>query len=293
MGISIGEEDRRSLIDVMKGAMWYYVPLMALIDVGIILCANPLTYLLFKDTSSQVFTMAANGLRILPLCMPFSVMYLHFVCYGQSIDRKVYINVLALLDGVICVVVFSYLLIHSMGINGVYVANVLNGVITTIYIIAYAWIKLKRMPKSIEDLMVIPKEFGAPEENRIDISLNTMEEVVHLAEKIQAFCKEKGIDERRAYLAALAMEEMAGNIVSHGFTKDHKKHTIDVRVVYKDEDVIMRIKDDCIPFDPKERKDLTENEDITKNIGIRMVYRIAKKIDYQNLLGLNVLQIRI
>jgi Histidine kinase-, DNA gyrase B-, and HSP90-like ATPase. len=89
------------------------------------------------------------------------------------------------------------------------------------------------------------------------------------------------------------MEEMAGNIVDHGFTKDRRAHSIDVRVAHKDEDVILRIKDDCVPFDPHERRQIAENDDVTKNIGVRMVFRIAQDVQYQNILGLNVLTIRI
>ncbi len=141
--------------------------------------------------------------------------------------------------------------------------------------------------------MVIPEDFGAPENERMDLSVRSMEEVVRVSERVQAFCLERGIDARRACLAGLSMEEMAGNIVSHGFAKDKKSHSVDVRVVHKDGDVILRIKDDCVPFDPSERRKLTENDDITKNIGIRMVYRIAQDIQYQSILGLNVLTIRI
>ena len=34
---------------------------------------------------------------------------------------------------------------------------------------------------------------------------------------MQSFCREHGVDMRRSYLAGLALEEMAGNIVAHGF----------------------------------------------------------------------------
>jgi hypothetical protein len=66
-----------------------------------------------------------------------------------------------------------------------------------------------------------------------------------------------------------------------------------VRVVHKDDDVILRLKDDCVPFDPGERQQITAGDDMTKNIGIRMVFKIARDIQYQNMLGLNVLTIRI
>ena len=59
------------------------------------------------------------------------------------------------------------------------------------------------------------------------------------------------------------------------------------------DDNTFRIKDDCIPFDPKERNKLESGDDLTKNIGIRMIYKIMKDVNYQNLLGLNVLTVRI
>ena len=86
---------------------------------------------------------------------------------------------------------------------------------------------------------------------------------------------------------------MAGNIVEHGFTKDRKKHSIDIHVVHKDDTIIMRIRDDCVPFNPQERLELTDPKDPMKNVGIRIVYQIAQSIEYQNILGLNVLTIRI
>ena len=103
----------------------------------------------------------------------------------------------------------------------------------------------------------------------------------------------RGIDKRRSYYAGLATEEMVCNVIDHGFTKDKKDHSADVRVVCKDNDVILRIKDDCVPFDPQERNLLTEGGDAASNIGIRTVYSIASSIKYQNMFGLNVLTIRI
>ena len=38
---------------------------------------------------------------------------------------------------------------------------------------------------------------------------------------------------------------------------------------------------------------LRSPESMTRNIGLRMVMRIAKSVDYQNLLGLNVLTMRV
>ena len=293
MSLAVGEEDRTSLLDVMKNMFRRYIPIMLVINVLTILCAGPFTSIYFKPDNQPVFDMTSNGLRILPLCMCFSIIYMHFNCYGQASNKQIYIHTLSFMDGVFSVVLFSMLLIKPLGINGVYIANVLNGVLTTIYIVGYAWFKNKKMPRNIEDLMVIPKDFGVEEKDRIDISVDTIEEAVEIAKQVQSFCKEKGIDERRSYLAGLAMEEMVTNVIEHGFKKDNKKHSIDIRVSYKDDEIIMRIKDNCVPFDPAMRLETIKEKDITKNIGIRLVYKIAKQIDYHNILGLNILTIKI
>ena len=114
-------------------------------------------------------------------------------------------------------------------------------------------------PRTMDELMVIPKDFGAEESERLDLSISTIEEVVSLSSRVQEFCASKGIDHRRSMLSGLAIEEMAGNIVQHGYSEDHKKHNIEVRVVHKDGS---------------------------------MVYSMAESVQYQNILGLNVLTIR-
>lgn len=81
--------------------------------------------------------------------------------------------------------------------------------------------------------------------------------------------------------------------VEHGFTKDNKDHNIDIRVIHKDGDIILRIKDNCKAFDPLERASIPDSEEKIGNVGIRMIRDIAKDMQYKNLLGLNVLTIRI
>ena len=237
--------------------------------------------------------MTVWGLRLLPVCMPLAIICTHFVCYWQATGRQAIVHIISLLDGVVSVAGFTALLIRSFGMNSVYLANILNGVVSILVIAGYAWYKKKRVPYHADDLMVIPDEFGVPASERMDLSVKSTEQVVLVAEQVQSFCLEHGIDDRRAHLAGLAMEEMAGNIVAHGFTKDRKKHSIDVRVVHKDDEAILRIKDDCTPFDPGERRKIAEDGDLTRNIGIRLVFKIARDVQYQNLLGLNVLTIRI
>ena len=293
IGVSVGEEDRRTLTDVMRTALMKFVPLQCAISAAIIIFAVPLTRLYYRDIADPVYSMTVWGFRILPICMPLSTILMIFLCYGQASKKQLLLNLLALLDGVVCVAGFTALLIKPVGMNSVYIANVLNGTVTTIVIILYSVICNRRFPGNMEELMVIPKDFGVPEDDRIDITVTSEENVVSIAEKVQTFCEEKGIDRRRSNLAGLALEEMAGNVIAHGFNKDSKKHTVDVRVVYKDDGVILRLKDDCVNFDPAERYSVEDPDDIMKNIGIRMIYKMTEDVQYQNIFGLNVLSVKI
>ena len=293
ISVSVGEEDRESLQNVMRIMFFRYLPLMSGIMLALMAAAVPMTRLYYQDVNDPVFMMTVWGFRILPLSMPLSIICTHFVCYAQVSGKKLLMHLLPLVDGVLGSTISVGILIPFMGMNSVYWANVINGIATTAVVVGYAWICKKQFPKNMADLMVIPPEFGACQENRLDITVRSMEEVVRVSRKVQNFCMEKRVDSRKSYFAALMVEEMAGNIVLHGFEKDRKRHSVDLRIVYKNEDLILRIKDDCIPFDPLERRKIVDPEDITKNIGIRMVFSLAKDIQYQNILGMNALIIQL
>ena len=293
ISVAVGEEDRQTLTDITRVMFRRYVPLMCAICGVIMLCARPFTDLFFHDPTDPVYTMTVWGFRILPLCMPLSVIRLHFSCYAQAAGRQRYANVTALLAGLVFVAGFTAILIPRLKMNSVYIANVLNGIACCLVVVGYSIAKNRRFPRNMEELMVIPEGFGTKEDARIDISVRSIDEVVSVSINVCAFCKARGVDARRVFLSGLCLEEMAGNIVQHGFARDGKHHSVDIRVVHKGDDVILRIRDDCAPFNPGERKEMLDPEDIMKNVGIRIVYRIARDIDYQNIMGLNVLTIRI
>ena len=293
ISVSVGEEDRENLQNVMRIMFFRYLPLMSAIALLLMAAAVPMTRMYYQDPGDPVFMMTVWGFRILPLSMPLSIICMHFVCYAQVSDKKLMMHTLPLVDGVLGAAIPTAILLPLIGMNGVYWANVINGIVTTVIVIGYAWVQNRRFPRTMAQLMVIPKTFGVRLEDRLDITVRSMEEVVYVSRQVQDFCKEKGIDARRGYFAALMVEEMAGNIVSHGFRKDSKSHSVDLRIVYKDQDLILRIKDDCVPFDPSERQKIADPEDITKNIGIRTVFSLTQDIQYQNILGMNALTIRL
>ena len=88
-------------------------------------------------------------------------------------------------------------------------------------------------------------------------------------------------------LISLCVEEMVNNIVEHGFRKDRKDQCVDVRILFKGSSRIIRIRDNCVNFDPTNYLELHQSSDPAAHIGLRMVMAMVKEANYVNTLGLN------
>ena len=293
LSISIGEKDRKSTVNALRVAFTRGMAVLCAFSALLVFAAPLLTQFFYHDPSDEVYQMTLMGFRLMPLAMPLGLVSLHFSCYAQIMEKKALAILLPVTDGAIGVLLGCVALMPFIGINGLYIANILVGVICLIVVWVGARVSLKRSPKSLEDIMAIPDGFGAGADERLDLSIKSLDDVVSVSRSVMDFCARRGIDRRRSYFAGLSLEEMAGNVVTHGFARDGKAHSLDLRVVHSGDDIILRLRDDCAPFDPSEQLQLIESEDRIKNVGIRLVYSVAKDVQYQNTLGLNVLTVRI
>ena len=107
MSVNIGEEDRQSLVDTMRVSLYRCLPMMACVSLGLILMAVPLTRLFFRDPADPVYQMTIDAFRLFPICMPLSVILLQFSCYAQTSGNQFMIHLLSLLDGLLCMVIFT------------------------------------------------------------------------------------------------------------------------------------------------------------------------------------------
>lgn len=292
VSVYAGEEDRDGIVRIMKAALYKGVPIVCGVALLTACLAVPLTRMFFRDPGSSVFFLTKWLFRIYPLCMPLSAICVIFTNFNQSMARMKIVHVLSVIDGLLGTCLASLALAPLCGAIGVWIAHVLNGVLTTIAVVVYAILVRKRFPRSTEDLIAIPDGFGVPDERRLSIPIRSAQEVTNASERIMAFCRARGIERKHAYYAGLCMEELAANVTEHGFN-DGKPHTAEIRVVQKDDGLLLRIKDDCRAFNPQEAMELMDPKDITHNIGLRIVQRYAKKLYYNSALGLNVITIEL
>ncbi len=87
---------------------------MYTISAVIIFCAEPFTRIFYSDPSEPVFMMTAWKFRIFSLCMPLSIIAMHFNCYAQTSGKRI---LLLLPDGVLRAAGFTAPLIRRTGMN--------------------------------------------------------------------------------------------------------------------------------------------------------------------------------
>lgn len=106
--------------------------------------------------------------------------------------------------------------------------------------------------------------------------------------------QENGIDKKKANKIAICIEELGTNIIEHGFVEE-EDYSIDIRIIAKDNKLILRVRDDCRPFNIVERYRMVSMEDKnpTENIGIRIVMNMSSDVKYVSTMGTNNLIIRI
>lgn len=283
-----GEEDRTSLLLVMRGAMKWGITLEAASFFVVTLLSGVLTGIFYRPESGELFATTRFGLIFFSASMILSGIYFIFSNFHQCFGRAGFVNLLAVMDGAVSVCILSILLVPRYAMNGIWFAQLLNGVVTTLLILGYAILKNRHLPTSIEELIVLPKDFGGNVLDRLDAAIHSMEETENLSQQVYSFCSQHGMDSKTSLYASICLEELAANIILHGF-RDHRKHSIDIRVICIQGTLRLRIRDDAVPFDPVSYEAMFSREDITKIIGLRMVSQMAKKMEYQSMLGLNVL----
>lgn len=285
-----GEKDKSAIELLMRIYLRRAIP--AVIGAAVIFAAlsYPLTNLFFHDPSSAVYSMTMLGFILFPFYAPFSTFIVGMRDLWRCMDHKFAVNFIVICDGIVYVIGLSYLFSNIWGMTGIWIAQVAGCVLLTVTILILAWIMNKKIPVSVPDLCCYPKNYGVSDDNRLVISIHSMEEVMNISESVIGFCRKRGVDEITANRSGLCIEELAGNIVRHGFT-GKKRDTVDISVTKDSDELIIKFKDNCKLFNPKELDTIFNPEDPSSNIGIRLVRKACKEMEYSTLLGLNVLSI--
>jgi serine/threonine-protein kinase RsbW len=125
---------------------------------------------------------------------------------------------------------------------------------------------------------------------------NQLDDLSRVTQEAVQFIEENGVDSQAVYLANLAIEELATNILKYGYD-DTAVHEILLRLEIHPGALLLVLEDDGHEFNPlaapEPEVNLPTEQRVPGGMGIHLVRKLAEHIDYERCRGLNRITVRI
>ena len=292
-GSFYSESDRLEMEQSAKGMITHSIVWSTAAAVLFFIFAEPIS-MIFIHGEDELIPQAVFAIRWFCVGVPFMALNQCAASYLQATGRLNLSNMVIILDRLISTVALVYLLGWLFGDRGIFMAYGLSEVAVTVLLYILLCIKCKRPVTKISQILMLPDDYGVPKDKCLSAVFQSVDEAIGFSQEVQEFCLNQGVDKKRAFRAALCTEEMAVNVITHGLSK--KEQTLGVRVfVEHDQTLTLRFRDDGASFDLTEFHKLSEEDvdDPSKNIGIRLVFAMAKEVTYFASFGMNNTVIRL
>ena len=277
-GLSLGtvsesEEDYRAVKTILRlGILFAAVPCTAAAIVFALFSGGIARFI---TTDPDIQSTVAMFLCILAVSLPAAVLTQITESHLMVTKHNTQAVILCLLDGGLAVLIASLILLQRYGAAGIYAGRITGVLICGLAALIMIWKN---------------REHSGQEHTYIEETLTGNSSISDFAGKAQEFCKSHGVSGRNAFYIALCIEEIAENVVMWGSKADQKTE-IDVRIVVSENGVTVRIRDNGKLFNAERYASqfVSEPEDPSRNIGIRIVSRTAASMKYISLVDFNVL----
>ena len=281
-----GEEDRSSIIKALKISM-KHILILLLAALGVCFVFAGYAVRMFLDeTAVEQIELAAVFVRYM------SVMYLLFALsyplsgLYQGTGKKGLNYLFVGLRECIFPVIPTVCTGLVFGLKGFEAGFIIAGFMALLCCIIIPSIVNKKISFKINDLVLLPKDFGPGKNEVCEFSLKNMKDVTEASAQIMEFGQRQGLIKRLSFYTALFVEEMAGNSIIYG-GKNNRNVQVDVRVICYDGRLTIRLRDDGTPFDPIGWLAKNSPDDPASGIGIKIITGLAKDVQYIPTLGLN------
>jgi len=132
--------------------------------------------------------------------------------------------------------------------------------------------------------------------NKVSFKLKSnLSELDALCQKLEKFGQSMGLSKKCIFEANLALDELFTNIISYGFD-DKNEHTISITIALQNDELVVNIEDDGIPFNPTnaETPDLecTIEECRIGGLGIHLAKNLMNEVCYQRCKDKNILTLK-
>ncbi len=288
-GVLYGEKDyygiRRLLLRILKVTGGVFAVL-----IGVFLAAPQLISKLYGFSIPELEPLYLQCLRIFSLSFAFYAINSIIQNYYRTIGQAGIATLDTLLEMFVIKIPLALGAMILFGVRGIF-ASMIVSEIAAILIVTVTRVVLQKNGKMPQrGFAAIPDKGG---DVFYDVTVTgTADDAVGISEKLIEYCLSQGIDKNKANTVGIAAEELTVNIGKYGYKKI-KRSYIDICLVKSEDSLILRLRDDGIPFDPLEYK--RDEADKYTLGGIELIKRIADKMEYTRVLNMNntIVEIRL
>lgn len=277
-GVIFGERDYFGIVSLTKNILRYCYGLLAVILVLLFAFTRQAAEL-FGIADPSLLSLSDTALKIFLLALPGYVCNRFFISYYQTTEHSGYANLITVLE--YCGMLLPAVAVFSLvaGALGMSTLNAMMlGLVAGEFLTAAVTMLAVKLQHRGEGLLLLPET----REEVLDVSVGAdIAEASLIPREIIAFCKGKA-DSKRANQLAVAAEEMAVNAIHYG---GKGFGSIDVMLSISDEKMILRMRDNGLPFDPTDYT-FDQNDDYSYS-GIETVRALTDRITYLRMLDFN------
>ncbi|MBE6141927.1 MAG: hypothetical protein E7175_03725 [Erysipelotrichaceae bacterium] len=278
IGIFYGEKDLYSLKSVTRKIYLINVITTLIITAVILALPNVYSYV-FGYTEQTDMEHIALLIRIYLISfLPYEINKFS-MNYYPSIDKNLPSLITVFLREAIIVLPVTLVLLFTNGIMGYCIACAITETATVL--ITYGFILIYNKRKKTYGIFMFEKgdveSFDASLDNNIDNASK-------ISQELTDFARNHGVEERESQIVGLAAEEIVGNIITYGYKHNHKNY-IDVSLKKVNDVLVLRIRDDGMPFDPTKYE--YDNDENYSTSGIQLISSLTDKMTYMRVLSLN------
>lgn len=287
LGILYGSRDKNGLLRTMKEG--YKVGLvMSVIWCCILVAALPL---LAGFYGMQGIPQFRTGVLVCMLFIPLHLLMRIFVQLFESMEKVGMGMLYSIVPDSIIYPILLVVLLPLLGYNGIWLAYGGNAILFILALYLIRSIACRSFRLSMDRMLCLDESIR-DHVPALDISIQSSNaDATGISQQVHEFLKQQGTKEKTAYVTALCLEELAADFVAHTHLNSDKEaeHTIMDIKLFSDEDFLrIIIRNAADAYNPL---DYEFDAETFAKVGIKMVQKLARRIDYNYVYRLNIITI--
>lgn len=279
-GIYHSANDKQGLKDLYSYALSFGIKFTLIISITIFVLANPIVRL--YTNKPDVISLSVFAIRWVVISLVFDTIIGILRTYLQGSGNSKKSSILFFIDFFLVPVISAIVLGHLFGSKGILASIAVSKIVLFVIYFNVIVIRLKKIPRTIEDILSLSKDYDNNNTNDLNVIIHNVEEAIEISKNVKKFCLQNGIGVKEANLMSLFTEEMTTNVFQHAKNTNKESIKIDYHLSIGDKSIRFFMSDLSELFDPVVFYELNSDKNPEKLLGISTVMKGAKEVRYYN-----------